>query len=140
MNKTLCNTTEVTIRFSECDALKMVWHGNYVKYFEDGREDFGKKFGLSYMDIYEKTGLAVPLIHIECDFKKMVGFGEKIFVETTMIDDPAAKIIFMYNIYNNKAELVCTGKTIQVFLDIKNKELMITMPPFFEDWKKINFK
>jgi acyl-CoA thioester hydrolase len=136
MNKTLSNTTEVVIRFSECDALKMVWHGNYVKYFEDGREDFGKKFGLSYMAIYEESGLAVPLVHIECDFKKMVGLGETISVETTMIDHPASKIIFEYNIYNDKKELVCKGKTVQVFLDILKKELFITVPPFFEEWKK----
>ena len=140
MNRTLSNTTEVVIRFSECDALKMVWHGNYVKYFEDGREDFGKKFGLSYRNIYGETGLAVPLIHIECDFKKMVGFGETILVETTMIDDPASKIIFEYNIFNDKKELVCKGKTIQVFLNMEKKELMITVPPFFEEWKKKYFK
>ncbi len=139
MNKTrpkiLSNTTRIVVRFSECDALRMVWHGNYVKYFEDGREDFGKKFGLSYMDIFEKTGLAVPLVHIECDFKRMVGIGETILVETTMVDDPAAKIIFEYTIFNDKKELVCKGKTIQVFLDIHKKELMITLPPFFEEWK-----
>lgn len=136
MNKTLSSSTEVLIRFSECDALQMVWHGNYVKYFEDGREDFGKKFGLSYWNIYEETGLAVPLVHVECDFKKMVGFGETITVETTMIDDPASKIIFEYTIFNEKKELVCKGKTIQVFLNMDKKELLITMPHFFEEWKK----
>lgn len=136
MNKKLSSITEVLIRFSECDALQMVWHGNYVKYFEDGREDFGKKFGLSYWNIYEKTGLAVPLVHVECDFKKMVGFGETITVETTMVDDPASKIIFEYTIFNDKKELVCKGKTIQVFLNMDKKELLITMPHFFEEWKK----
>lgn len=140
MNKTLSSTTEVVIRFSECDALGMVWHGNYVKYFEDGREDFGRKFGLSYMDIYEKTSLAVPLVHVECDFKKMVGFGETILVETTMIDDPASKIMFEYTIFNKEKELVCKGKTIQVFLNMEKKELMITVPLFFEAWKKKYFK
>lgn len=136
MYKTLSNSTEVVIRFSECDALKMVWHGNYLKYFEDGREDFGKKFDLSYFDIYGQTGLAVPLVHVECDFKKMVGLGEKILVVTTMIDDPASKIIFEYNIFNDKKELVCTGKTIQVFLNLEKKELQLTVPCFFEEWKK----
>ena len=136
MNKTLSSITEVVIRFSECDALQMVWHGNYAKYFEDGREDFGRVFGLSYWDIYEKTGLAVPLVHIECDFKKMIGFGETIIVETTFIDNPAAKIIFEYKIFNKEKELVCTGKTIQVFLNVATKELLIILPHFFEEWKK----
>lgn len=135
MPKTLSNKTKIGIRFSECDALKMVWHGNYVKYFEDGREDFGKTFELGYMDMYDKTGLAVPIIHLECDYRKMIGLGETITVETTLIDSPAAKIIFEYKIYNQNNELACTGKTIQVFVYVANKELLITTPPFFEEWK-----
>ena len=136
MSKKLSNKTEITIRFSECDALKMVWHGNYIKYFEDGRESFGKEFGLSYIDIYSSTGLTIPIVHLECDFKKIVGLGEKITVETTYIDTPASKLIFEYKIYNKKNELVCTGKTVQVFVSIDKKELMITIPAFFEEWKK----
>lgn len=136
MSKSLTHITEVTVRFSECDALRMVWHGNYVKYFEDGREAFGKEYNLEYMDIFSRTKLAVPLVHLECDFKKMVGIGETIHVETTLVDNPAAKIIFNYAIYNDRKELVCKGKTIQVFLDTEKKELMITVPPFFEEWKR----
>ena len=33
----------ITVRFSETDPLGIVWHGNYIKYFEDGREAFGRK-------------------------------------------------------------------------------------------------
>ncbi|MFY9310730.1 MAG: acyl-CoA thioesterase [Bacteroidia bacterium] len=135
MPKSISHTTKITVRFSECDALKMVWHGNYVKYFEDGREDFGKAYELEYMDIYRKTGLAVPLVHLECDFKKMVGIGETIYVETTLVDSPAAKIIFNYTIYNEQKEVVCKGNSVQVFLHTEKKELLITVPPFFEDWK-----
>lgn len=135
MSKTLSHTTKIVVRFSECDALRMVWHGNYIKYFEDGREDFGKHYDLEYMQIYHQTGLAVPLVHIECDYKKMVGIGETIYVETTLEDTPAAKIIFNYKIYKDKNEIVCTGKSIQVFLHTENNELLITVPPFFEEWK-----
>lgn len=136
MPKTLSHTTKITVRFSECDALKMVWHGNYVKYFEDGREDFGKAHEFEYMEIFRKTGLAVPLIHLECDFKKMVGIGETIYVETTLVDNPASKIIFNYTIYNEQKEVVCKGNSVQVFLHTEKKELMITVPPFFEEWKR----
>lgn len=133
--KTLTNKKEITVRFSECDALKMVWHGNYVKYFEDGRESFGQEFGLAYLKIYEEAGFVAPIIHLECDYKKMVGLSEQITIETTFVDSPAAKLIFKYKIYNQKQELVCEGKTIQVFVNNDSKELMITIPPFIEKWK-----
>lgn len=135
MAKILINRKEITVRFSECDALKMVWHGNYVKYFEDGRESFGKAFGLGYMSIYSNAGLAMPIVHMELDYKKMVGLEEVITIETTFVDSPAAKVHFDYKIFNDKNELVCTGKTVQVFVDMKNQELMITTPGYFEEWK-----
>ena len=45
---TLISELEIKIRFSETDAMGIVWHGNYIKYMEDGREDWGKNHGLSY--------------------------------------------------------------------------------------------
>ena len=136
MTKRLTHITEIRVRFSECDPLKIVWHGNYIRYFEDGREDFGRTYDFSYLEIYSRNGLSVPLVHMECDYKKQVSFGEILKVETTLIDDPAAKIIFNYRILNENNEVVCTGKSIQAFVHIERKELQITMPPFFEAWKE----
>ena len=134
--KSITTTAEIIVKFSDCDALQMVWHGNYIKYFEDGREDFGRKFGLGYWDIYKKSGLAVPIIHVDCDYKKFVSLNEIITVESTFIDTPAAKIVFEYKIYNSKKELACVGKTTQVFVDAETKELIITTPAFYEEWKQ----
>jgi len=133
--RSLTHSTLIHVRFSECDPLKIVWHGNYVKYFEDGREDFGKHHDLSYLEIYSKNGLSVPLVHMELDFKKTASFGETLRVETKLIDDPAAKIVFEYKIFNSANEVICRGKTIQAFVHLEKQELQITMPPFFEEWK-----
>jgi len=140
MKRSLSHNTFVHVRFSECDPLNIVWHGNYVKYFEDGREDFGRTHDFSYTEIYTQNGLSVPLVHLEMDYKRSLSFGETIRVETKLVDDPAAKIVFEYKIFNSKDELVCTGKTIQAFVHMKKKELVITMPPFFEAWKKEHLK
>lgn len=49
------------IRFSEIDAMRVVWHGAYVKYFEDAREMFGEKFNLSYK-MMEEHGYYAPIV------------------------------------------------------------------------------
>ena len=56
-------------------------------------------------------------------------------IETTFVDNPAAKMIFTYKIFNPNNEVVCTGKTIQVFVH-KEGELSLNLPPFFEQWKR----
>jgi len=125
----------VPIRFSEVDSMKIVWHGNYIKYFEDGREAFGKQYDIGYLDIYAK-GFKVPLVKIDCNFKKFVKYGDTLIVETEFINTMAAKIIYHFRLYNKENnELVADGESIQVFLD-ENNELILTVPKFFDEWKK----
>lgn len=50
--ESLISLTPFTVRFHEVDLLNVMWHGHYLKLFEDGREDFGRIHGLSYMDVF----------------------------------------------------------------------------------------
>jgi acyl-CoA thioester hydrolase len=134
---TLTNTTIVPVRFSEVDALGIVWHGHYLKFFEDGRESFGRQFELGYLDVY-KFKFATPLIKINVDFKKTVKYGDHVKIITTFIHSPAAKIIFRYDIFRESdGELVATGESTQIFMNLDH-ELHITIPEFYEEWKKKN--
>ncbi len=132
----LTETVEVNIRFSETDPMGIVWHGNYLKYLEDGREAFGAKYGIGYMDIY-KQGFAAPLVEIDIKYKKALRYGESILIETKYVHDDAAKIIFAYKVMNAKRqnEIIATANSIQVFLDLKG-ELLLTNPEFYLEWKK----
>jgi acyl-CoA thioester hydrolase len=128
--------TEVIVRFNEADPLGIVWHGHYIRYFEDGREAFGKKYGVSYLDFY-REGVAVPVVSVQCDYKKPVRYGERVIVRCTYDSTPAAKLRFNYKVYEaDTQELVATGSTVQVFVDGKTFQLQLTVPEFFETWKK----
>lgn len=134
MLKTTC---EIPIRFSEVDSLHVVWHGHYLKFFEDGREAFGRDFELGYLDIYNSEGLAVPLVDIQIQYKRPLEYGDAALIETTFVNSAAAKINFEYKIYSAKHKfLACTGSSTQVFMNPRNKELYIVTPAFFENWKK----
>jgi acyl-CoA thioester hydrolase len=129
----LTHTHTINVRFSEVDSLNIVWHGNYVKYMEDGREAFGRAFGISYLDV-KSHGYSIPIVKLCCEFKKPLKYGETATIETKFVDTDAAKIIFVTNIYNENKELVATGETIQVFLD-NNNELCLQNPLFYDEWK-----
>ncbi len=86
----MIHRTEITVRFNEADPLGIVWHGHYVRYFEDAREDFGKVYGISYLDFY-RNGLAVPIVTIQCDYKKPLRYGDTIMVETSYINTHCSK-------------------------------------------------
>lgn len=134
--KEITHTSQVRVRFVETDPLGIVWHGNYIQYFEDGREAFGRHHGISYLD-QKKYGFATPIVKSSTDHKRPLRYGDIATVKTIYVDSPAAKMVFRYEIYNQHEELVCTGETIQVFVDkIGEGDLWLAIPPFFADWKK----
>ncbi|MBM3405657.1 MAG: acyl-CoA thioesterase, partial [Bacteroidetes bacterium] len=91
----LTEKIEIPVRFSEVDSMRIVWHGHYLLYFEEGREAFGRKYGISYLDIFANK-LMTPLVKISCEYKRPLEYGDIAVVETRFIDSPAAKICFEY--------------------------------------------
>jgi acyl-CoA thioester hydrolase len=136
MKKELNNRTEILVRFNEADPLGIVWHGHYIRYFEDGREAFGNMHDLGYLEVY-KLGFVIPVVSVQCDFKRSLRYGDRVIVETKFIPTEAAKMKFTYRLFNAvTGELVATGSSVQVFLSKDDSVLQLANPPFFEDWKK----
>lgn len=125
---------DIRVRFNETDPLGIVWHGYYITYFEDGREAFGREHGISYLDV-QKSGFTTPIVKSECEHKLSLRYGDVARIETTFVDSPAAKMIFRYKIFDQQNNVVCTGETVQVFLD-NTGNLSLNIPSFFEDWKR----
>jgi acyl-CoA thioester hydrolase len=134
--KELISELEFDIRFSETDAMGVVWHGNYLKYFEDGREAFAKQFGMSYLEIHSHQYF-VPIVKSEINHKSPIYYGQRAKIITKMIPSKAAKIIFEYEIINLSTQLISAkGSTTQVFLREKSRELELQFPAFYVDWEK----
>lgn len=125
---------EIRVRFNETDPLGIVWHGNYIKYFEDGREAFGRAHCISYLQ-QKANGFVAPIVKSTCEHKLSLRYGDLATIETTYVNTLAAKMIFHYKITNTEGKVVCTGETVQVFVD-DDGILSLTLPPFFETWKR----
>ena len=126
---------ETEVRFCEVDSMGIVWHGHYIKYFEDGREAFGREHDLGYMDVYAR-GFFIPIVNINCSYKRPILYNGPLMIEAKFVDTPAAKIIFEYKLYNKEnGEVYATGTSEQVFLT-RERELHLTLPEFYVQWKK----
>lgn len=134
MKKEISFTSEVRVRFTETDPLGIVWHGNYIQYFEDGREAFGRHHGISYLD-QEKHKFSTPIVKSTCEHKLPLKYGDVASIKTTYVDSRAAKMIFKYEILNPEGKVVCTGETVQVFVALFG-EMSLEIPKFFIAWKK----
>lgn len=116
--------------------MRIVWHGNYLKYFEDGRDAWGQQFGLDFLQVYEEHSLLAPLVSTDLKFKQPLRYGDIGLIETTFIDSLAAKAIFRYRIFDEqRTQLKVEGETVQVFTDL-DYNLQLFTPSFLEEWKK----
>ena len=125
----------INIRFSEVDSMSVVWHGSYPLYFEDAREEFGKKYGLEYMTIYG-NGYFAPLVELSFHYKKPLKYGMNPRIDIVYIPTEAAKIVFEYEIHDQDDDsLIATGQSVQVFMD-KDYQLVWDNPEFYAHLKE----
>lgn len=132
----LTNRTTLRVRFSEVDSMEVVWHGEYVRYMEDGREAFGRQYGIGYTDIRD-AGYVVPIVELDVQYKQFLKYGESAIVETRYIRTDAAKILFEYVIFRESDEtVVATGSSMQVFVNKATGLLELNNPDFYKMWKE----
>ena len=107
---------KVRVRYSETDKMGVVYHGNFVPYFEIGRVELMRTIGVVYKDM-EEEGVLMPVVHLEIDFKHPAVYDEEITIETRVEEMPSSKMIFNHKVLNEVGKLVCTAKIILVFIN-----------------------
>jgi acyl-CoA thioester hydrolase len=131
----LFTSRTIEVRFSDTDAMGVVWHGNYLRYFEDAREFFGKEFSLEYLDIHN-MGFFVPITETSIKHLDTINYGDQIQVRVKFIFNKAAKIEFHYELFNQTTNRVSAkGTSTQVFVNSENREMILSKPQFFKDWE-----
>ncbi len=109
---------QIRVRYGETDQMGVVYHGNYPLYLEMGRIEWLRKLGISYRKM-EEEGIMLPVVALQVNYKKSIGYDDVITVKTILKNRPTAKIEFEYEITNEKGEILTTANTTLVFLSKK---------------------
>lgn len=109
---------KVRVRYAETDQMGVVYHGNYAQYFEMGRVEWLRALGLSY-SFMEKNGIMLPVVSLTINYKKPARYDDLLTVRTILKKQESVKIEFDYEIYSEKGELLTTGNSVLVFVDMK---------------------
>ena len=116
--------TQIRVRYSETDQMRVVYHGNYAQYFEIGRVEWLRNKGISYKWM-EENGIMLPVVSLTMNYKKSARYDELLTLKTTLKTRTTVKIEFDYELYNESQELLTTGSSILVFVDIKREKPII---------------
>ena len=127
VNGILTVAHEIDVQFYDVDAMRVVWHGNYVKYIEDARCQLLRKFNYDYNDM-EDSGYVWPIVDMRLKYVKSAQFGNKIRVEATLVEYET-RLKISYRIFNAESnQLLTKAYTVQVAVNIESNEMQFESP------------
>lgn len=119
--KMIKNEVKIRVRYGETDQMGYVYYGNYAEYFEVGRVELLRSLGVSYKSL-EESGIMLPVLHMEINFLKPAKYDDLLILETKLVGNPMVKIKFEFKIFSERKELLTTGETTLVFIDMKKNK------------------
>jgi len=96
----------------------VVYHGNYLPYFEIGRVEWLRSHGISYKSM-EENGVALPIVSLTLNYKKPARYDDRLFIKTIYKSQTSVKLEFDCEIRDENMQLLTTGYFLLVFVDIK---------------------
>lgn len=130
--------TQIRIHYALTDQMKVVYHGNYIQFYEIGRTEALRSLGLTYKEV-EETGVIMPVTEIHSKFIRPALYDDLITVVTTVKEMPLHhKIVFHSEIYNEKDQLLNVGDVTLYFMEAKTMK-RASIPEMIKDKLKEYF-
>ncbi|MGD2033890.1 MAG: thioesterase family protein [Bacteroidales bacterium] len=120
---------KIRVRYGEVDRMGYLHHGNYALYFEEGRTELLRGFGLSYKQM-EDDGILLPVREMNIRYLRPALYDEQVVLETTLINKPVVRLDFRYVMKNEAGDILAEATTTLVFTDASTRKV-IRAPEFF---------
>lgn len=111
--------TSIKVRYQETDQMGVVYHANYLVWFEIGRTAFIEALGFHYHDM-EKEGIVSPVIDAHVYFKQPIRYGQDAYVETWIEEYDGLRTTYGYKITDEQNNVAVTGTTKHVIVKKEN--------------------
>lgn len=109
------NNTKIEVRYQETDQMGVVYHANYLVWFEIGRTKFIEELGFKYTEL-EESNILSPVLDAQISFKKPAKYGDKVCVETWLEDYDGVRTTYGYQVINEERNVLVTGSTVHVIV------------------------
>jgi acyl-CoA thioester hydrolase len=116
--------TSLRVRYAETDQMGVVYHANYIIWFEVGRVEMFRQLGFTYSEMEEQDGVHVVVVEARCRFKAPARYDELIRVRTRMLNVRNSLLHFGYEILRATDEtLLAEGETVHLIVDAGFKRM-----------------
>jgi len=119
------------VTYAETDAMGVVYHSNYARWFEIGRTELMRDTGIVYADL-EKEGFYLPVTQLYCHYLAPARYDDIVRIETGVEYFRMASIKFNYEITNRQGSVVLVeGYTVHAFTNRDGK--IVRAPRWIRD-------
>ena len=108
--------TQIRVIYGDTDQMGVVYYGNYLRFFEAGRNEFIRARGLRYRDFEARFGLVLPVAEAGVKYVEAARYDDLVSVETTLAEVRRASARFTYRLLREDA-LLATGFTLHACVD-----------------------
>lgn len=122
---TVCET-RVRVRYAETDRMGVVYHSNYLIWFEVGRVEWLRQMGFSYREMEEKDGCAIAVVDVHCRYKAPARYDEELIIRTHLKNVRECMVHFGYEVVRaSDTVLLAEGDTTHLVVgsDMKVKAI-----------------
>lgn len=130
---------ERNINYYETDRMGIVHHSNYIRFLEEARCNLLESVGMPYAS-FEDNGILIPVLGVNCNFKRHVTFGDVILIKPFVKDFNGVRLTMGYTITDkNTGNLVLEGETNHCFTDtnLRPVRLQKQTPEFYDKFASL---
>jgi acyl-CoA thioester hydrolase len=100
------------VLYADTDQMGVVYHANYLRFFETGRSELMRAQGYPYQAL-ERDGFMLPVVEAVAHYKLPARYDDILLIRTRLTDVRRASFAFEYEICRDSdGKLLCTGKTL----------------------------
>lgn len=93
----MVTTVAHKVNFYDTDAMAVVHHANYIRWFEIGRVEFLRQAGITLTELME-DGYVFPITEVSAKYVHSAYFDDELLIETTPAALTKAKMAFNYRV------------------------------------------
>lgn len=120
------NEARVRVRYAETDQMGVVYHSNYLIWFEVGRVELIRQMGLNYKKMEEEESCGISVVDVHARYRAPARYDDELVIETRLLAARGAVVKFGYRILRvGDGSLLCEGVTMHVCVgkDMKKRNL-----------------
>jgi acyl-CoA thioester hydrolase len=112
--------TRLRVRYAETDKMGVVYHSNFVIWFEVGRVELLRQLGFEYSQMEQQDNCHIPVVDLRVRYKAPAQYDDEIVVRTVLKNARASLLHFSYEVLRESDRtLLATGETVHIIVDDK---------------------